>query len=169
MLSVKLTCMVLYARREHGGAGSGEGGAGAGSGEGGAAEDDDDDEVFGAWNLRKASAEALDMLSNNYGDDLLPVLLPIVQQRLQVRPGDCTPSNARLRAVASGGQEGWAVESCCLPAYHGTCLALCGVRAFGRRMLSLLRCLPARLVAGSFAARSLTGGRARVPSWRWAP
>lgn len=25
------------------------------------------------------------MLSNNYGDDLLPVLLPIVQQRLQVR------------------------------------------------------------------------------------
>lgn len=76
--------MTFLSHREHGGAPSGEGGAGAGSGEAGA-EDDDDDEVFGAWNLRKASAEALDMLSNNYGDDLLPVLLPIVQQRLQVR------------------------------------------------------------------------------------
>ena len=40
--------------------------------------------MFSAWNLRKCSAEALDMLSNNFGDDLLPVLLPIVQQRLQV-------------------------------------------------------------------------------------
>ncbi|KXZ52849.1 hypothetical protein GPECTOR_8g231 [Gonium pectorale] len=60
--------------REHGADAGGEGGAG---------DDDDDDEVFGGWNLRKCSAEALDVLSNNYGDDLLPLLLPIVQQRLQ--------------------------------------------------------------------------------------
>jgi transportin-1 len=36
-----------------------------------------------SWNLRKCSAAALDMLSNNYEDqDLLPLMLPIVQQNL---------------------------------------------------------------------------------------
>ncbi|KAG2439212.1 hypothetical protein HXX76_004574 [Chlamydomonas incerta] len=65
--------------REHG-AEAAEEGADGGAADG---DDDDDDEVFSAWNLRKCSAEALDVLSNNYGDDLLPVLLPIVQQRLQ--------------------------------------------------------------------------------------
>ncbi|KAG2499029.1 hypothetical protein HYH03_003214 [Edaphochlamys debaryana] len=66
--------------REHGAEATEDGAAADGeAGAGG----DDDDEVFSAWNLRKCSAEALDMLSNNYGDDLLPVLLPIVQQRLQ--------------------------------------------------------------------------------------
>ncbi|GFR43753.1 hypothetical protein Agub_g4865 [Astrephomene gubernaculifera] len=66
--------------REHGSAAdSGEGSEGAGEEGSG----DDDEEVFSAWNLRKCSAEALDVLSNSYGDDLLPVLLPIVQQRLQ--------------------------------------------------------------------------------------
>ncbi|GLC37773.1 hypothetical protein PLESTB_001475300 [Pleodorina starrii] len=67
--------------REHG-AGAADGEGAGGGGEGGD-DDDDDGEVFSAWNLRKCSAEALDMLSNNFGDDLLPVLLPIVQQRLQ--------------------------------------------------------------------------------------
>ncbi|EFJ40829.1 hypothetical protein VOLCADRAFT_107966 [Volvox carteri f. nagariensis] len=67
--------------REHGpSAGEADGGDDAAGGDNGA---DDDDEMFSAWNLRKCSAEALDMLSNNFGDDLLPVLLPIVQQRLQ--------------------------------------------------------------------------------------
>lgn len=37
----------------------------------------------GAWNLRKCSAAGLDMLSNVFGDELLPVLLPIVEQRLK--------------------------------------------------------------------------------------
>jgi transportin-1 len=36
------------------------------------------------WNLRKCSAAALDMLSNAYEDkEVLPLLLPIVQQNLQ--------------------------------------------------------------------------------------
>ena len=35
------------------------------------------------WNLRKCSAAALDMLSNHLADEhVLPLLLPIVQQRL---------------------------------------------------------------------------------------
>jgi hypothetical protein len=44
---------------------------------------DDDDEAIRVWNLRKCSAAALDMLSNNLNDEhILPLLLPIVQQRL---------------------------------------------------------------------------------------
>jgi len=46
-------------------------------------EGDDDDEVESRWNLRKCSAAGLDRLSNVFGDDLLPVLMPIVEQRLQ--------------------------------------------------------------------------------------
>lgn len=38
-----------------------------------------------AWNLRRCSAAGLDMLSTVFGDELLPIILPIVQQRLQVR------------------------------------------------------------------------------------
>lgn len=34
------------------------------------------------WNLRRSSAAGLDMLSNHFGDELLPIILPIVQQRL---------------------------------------------------------------------------------------
>eukprot|EP00798_Chlamydomonas_sp_ICE-L_P031863 gene31863-7069_t len=50
-----------------------------------AADDDEDDDADGSsrWTLRKCSAAALDRLSIVYGDDLLPVLLPIVEQRLQ--------------------------------------------------------------------------------------
>ena len=48
---------------------------------------DDDDESVSVWNLRRSSAAGLDRLSLTYGDDLLPILLPIVEQRLQVRVG----------------------------------------------------------------------------------
>ena len=47
-------------------------------------DDDDDDEGASVWNLRKCSAAGLDRLSIVYGEELLPVLLPIVEQRLQV-------------------------------------------------------------------------------------
>jgi transportin-1 len=44
---------------------------------------DDDDEAMRVWNLRKCSAAALDNLSNHLNDEhILPLLLPIVQQRL---------------------------------------------------------------------------------------
>ena len=60
------------------------GGGAAGEGDGGDAGGDDDDEVASRWNLRRCSAAALDRLSLVYGDELLPLLLPIVEQRLQV-------------------------------------------------------------------------------------
>ncbi|PRW61530.1 transportin-1-like isoform X1 [Chlorella sorokiniana] len=47
-------------------------------------DDEDEDEGDGIvlWNLRRSSAAGLDMLSNHFGDELLPIILPIVQQRL---------------------------------------------------------------------------------------
>ncbi len=48
-------------------------------------EDDDDGEEVNRWNLRKCSAAGLDVLSTVFGDELLPIVLPIVEQRLRVR------------------------------------------------------------------------------------
>lgn len=59
---------------------------GAGHGEEAAGEDEEEDEEGDGvvhWNLRRSSAAGLDMLSNHFGDELLPIILPIVQQRLQ--------------------------------------------------------------------------------------
>ena len=52
-------------------------------GEGGDDEDDDGEEV-NRWNLRKCSAAGLDVLSTVFGDELLPIVLPIVEQKLRV-------------------------------------------------------------------------------------
>lgn len=46
-------------------------------------EDDDDDEEVSEWNLRKCSASSLDVLSSMYGDPILEVLLPLIQERMQ--------------------------------------------------------------------------------------
>nr|PNR26375.1 hypothetical protein PHYPA_030950 [Physcomitrium patens] len=48
----------------------------------GAEEDDDDDDIINSWNLRKCSAAGLDILSTVFGDDILPILMPLVQVRL---------------------------------------------------------------------------------------
>jgi transportin-1 len=32
-----------------------------------------------AWNLRKCSAAGLDVLSNVFGDDILPTLMPLIE------------------------------------------------------------------------------------------
>ena len=37
------------------------------------------------WNLRKCSAAALDVLSTVFEEDLLPIVSPVVEQRLQAR------------------------------------------------------------------------------------
>ena len=55
----------------------------ASRGEGGDDEDDDGEEV-NRWNLRKCSAAGLDVLSTVFGDELLPIVLPIVEQKLRV-------------------------------------------------------------------------------------
>ncbi|KAL0702601.1 hypothetical protein Bca4012_058723 [Brassica carinata] len=44
--------------------------------------DDDDDDSFNVWNLRKCSAAAIDVLSNVFGDEILPALMPLIQAKL---------------------------------------------------------------------------------------
>ncbi|XP_071921159.1 transportin-1-like [Coffea arabica] len=44
--------------------------------------EDDDDDTVNSWNLRKCSAAALDILSNVFGDEILPTLMPIIQSNL---------------------------------------------------------------------------------------
>ena len=51
----------------------------------GADDEDDDGEEVNRWNLRKCSAAGLDVLSTVFGDELLPIVLPIVEQKLRVR------------------------------------------------------------------------------------
>ncbi|KAJ0733908.1 putative armadillo-like helical, importin beta family [Helianthus annuus] len=41
--------------------------------------EDDDDDIVNIWNLRKCSATALDTISNVFGDEILPTLMPFVQ------------------------------------------------------------------------------------------
>ncbi|GAB2261870.1 hypothetical protein Droror1_Dr00002867 [Drosera rotundifolia] len=48
----------------------------------GAEDAEDDDDVVNVWNLRKCSAAALDVLSNVYGDEILPPLMPLIQAKL---------------------------------------------------------------------------------------
>lgn len=45
-------------------------------------DDDKDDDTVSEWNLRKCSAAALDVLSNVFRDEILPVLLPILKETL---------------------------------------------------------------------------------------
>jgi transportin-1 len=42
----------------------------------------EDDDIINSWNLRKCSAAGLDILSTVFGDEILPVLMPLVQVRL---------------------------------------------------------------------------------------
>jgi transportin-1 len=44
------------------------------------------------WNLRKCSAAALDVLSNVFNEDLLPVLLPLLKQNLSSQVHQTTPT-----------------------------------------------------------------------------
>jgi transportin-1 len=93
----------------HGGGGRTTGGGGGGGAEGEDVggedgedeDDDDDDDEVRAWNLRKCSAAALDTLSNVYNDEILPVLLPIVQQRLEQPDGTGAGAGGDWRARES--------------------------------------------------------------------
>uniref|UniRef100_A0A2P2MHP7 Transportin-1 n=2 Tax=Rhizophora mucronata TaxID=61149 RepID=A0A2P2MHP7_RHIMU len=44
--------------------------------------EDDDDDIVNVWNLRKCSAAALDILSNVFGDEILPTMMPVVQAKM---------------------------------------------------------------------------------------
>ncbi|RHY97676.1 hypothetical protein DYB37_006951, partial [Aphanomyces astaci] len=45
-------------------------------------EDDTGDDDVEQWNLRKSAAAGLDTLSHSFGVDILPILLPLLQERL---------------------------------------------------------------------------------------
>ena len=71
--------------------------------EGEGEEEEDEDEGYRSWNLRKSSAAGLDVLSNVFGDDLLPIMMPIVEQMMQQNDWRYTESAIlALGAVAEG-------------------------------------------------------------------
>ncbi|XP_065006014.1 transportin-1 isoform X2 [Musa acuminata AAA Group] len=43
--------------------------------------EEDDEDTVNVWNLRKCSAAGLDILSNVFGDEILPTLMPLIQQK----------------------------------------------------------------------------------------
>ena len=63
-------------------------------------EEEDDDDAVSAWNLRKCSAAALDILSTVFGDEILPLLMPIVQVRERSSHCSC-PLSRRERDPAA--------------------------------------------------------------------
>ncbi|GLT75276.1 hypothetical protein SLA2020_470120 [Shorea laevis] len=63
--------------------------------------EDDDDDIVNVWNLRKCSAAALDVLSNVFGDEILPTLLPIIQANLS-RSGDDAWKDREAAVLALG-------------------------------------------------------------------
>lgn len=67
-------------------------------------DDDDDDDSMLEWNLRRCSAASLDNLSNGYGNDILPTLLPLLQERLSLeQPWPLVESGIlALGAIADG-------------------------------------------------------------------
>ncbi|GAX84819.1 hypothetical protein CEUSTIGMA_g12240.t1 [Chlamydomonas eustigma] len=68
---------------------------------------DNDEEGISKWNLRRSSAAGLDRLSTVFKDDLLPILLPIVEQRLQDPNWRARESAVlALGAIAEGCQQG---------------------------------------------------------------
>lgn len=71
------------------------------------ANDEQDDVDDFVWNLRKSSANGLDILSNVFGDELLPIMLPVVEQRLRESRWEIRESAIlALGAVAEGCSSG---------------------------------------------------------------
>ncbi|KAL6579994.1 hypothetical protein OROMI_008018 [Orobanche minor] len=62
---------------------------------------DDDDDMVNIWNLRKCSAAALHSVSNVFGDEILPMLMPYVQSKLSTS-GDETWKEREAAVLALG-------------------------------------------------------------------
>ncbi|XP_044508458.1 transportin-1-like [Mangifera indica] len=63
--------------------------------------EDDDDDIVNVWNLRKCSAAALDVLSNVFGDEILPTLMPIIHAKLATS-GDAAWKDREAAVLALG-------------------------------------------------------------------
>lgn len=72
-----------------------------------------DDDSFNVWNLRKCSAAAIDVLSNVFGDEILPALMPLIQVNvipLSLWNGSqlAKPCSSKLQAkLSTSGDEAW--------------------------------------------------------------
>lgn len=64
-------------------------------------EEEDDDDIINAWNLRKCSAAGLDILSSVFGDEMLPVLMPLLQTKLESK-GDSLWKEREAAVLALG-------------------------------------------------------------------
>ena len=62
--------------------------------------DADEDDADTTWNLRKSAAAGLDMISTFLGDDILPILLPAVQECLN-NTGDWRAREAAILALGA--------------------------------------------------------------------
>ena len=123
-------------------------------------EDEEDEEEVSRWNLRRCSASALDMLSTVFGDELLPIILPPISQRL-AEP-DWRAQEAAilaLGAISQGCTAGLAQQlpalvAMLLPATSSPrpmvrCIACWALARFSRW---LFNCTPAGGVAGGGTA-----------------
>ncbi|XP_078163255.1 transportin 1 isoform X1 [Carex rostrata] len=63
--------------------------------------EDDDDDAVNMWNLRKCSAAGLDVLSNVFHDEILPTLIPVIQQNLS-RTDDASWKEREAAVLAIG-------------------------------------------------------------------
>ncbi|KAH7437698.1 hypothetical protein KP509_05G084500, partial [Ceratopteris richardii] len=70
-------------------------------GSGGYEEDEEDDDIVNVWNLRKCSAAGLDILSSVFGDEMLPILMPLLQIKLESK-GDSVWKEREAAVLALG-------------------------------------------------------------------
>ncbi|XP_068659068.1 transportin-1-like [Aristolochia californica] len=63
--------------------------------------EEDDDDIVNVWNLRKCSAAALDLLSNVFGDEILPTLMPLLESQL-TKTGDDAWKEREAAVLAFG-------------------------------------------------------------------
>eukprot|EP00873_Tetraselmis_striata_P017576 jgi/Tetstr1/437840/TSEL_026480.t1 len=72
-----------------------------------AEQEEEEEEEISSWNLRKCSAAGLDVLSTVFNDDLLPVLMPIIKERLMVPDWRARESAVlALGAISEGCHQG---------------------------------------------------------------
>ncbi|GAB6026614.1 Transportin-1 [Chamberlinius hualienensis] len=84
----------------------------------------DDDGSLSDWNLRKCSAAALDVLANVFHDELLPVLLPILNETLFHQQWEVKESAIlALGAIAEGCMNGMVPHLSQLIPYLISCLS----------------------------------------------
>lgn len=69
--------------------------------------DDEDGDPYAEWTVRKCCAAAVDMMASHFGDDILPIILPILQRELESTEWKHREAGIlALGAIAEGCQSG---------------------------------------------------------------